>query len=208
MKKSLLAIVTMLCGCYSNVHAQNVDYYFVSQLNKCEHRNVDRAFIDISNSDKYFIVIVPAGLLTTGLLQKDPEMKSAGVQSAIALGISTIFSCTMKNAIKRERPFVDHEDIVKRSDGGGYSFPSGHTSSAFAIATSVSLSYPKWYIVVPAYTYASLVGVSRVVLGVHYPSDVICGAIVGTTSAFAAQYLNKKLFARVSKKRLSYSDNL
>jgi membrane-associated phospholipid phosphatase len=203
MKKSILAIAAMLCGYCSNLQAQNADYYFATQLNKCENRNVDRAFVAISNSDKYFIVIVPAGLIATGLLHNNAEMKSAGVQSAIALGISTIFSTAMKNSIKRERPFVEHTDIVKRSDGGGYSFPSGHTSSAFAIATSVSLSYRKWYVVVPAYTYASLVGVSRVVLGVHYPSDVICGAVVGTTSAFAAQYLNRKLFAKSSRKKIA-----
>jgi undecaprenyl-diphosphatase len=179
-----------------------VDYYFTSQLNKGDNQRVDRTFAEISNSDKYFIVVTPLALLSTGVIRHDPKMRNAGLQSALALGISTVFSCSMKSAFKRERPFEAHPDIVKKSDGGGYSLPSGHTSSAFAIATSISLSYRKWYVVTPAYTYASLVGVSRVVLGVHYPSDVICGAMLGTTSALAADYLNKKLFEKSRRKKM------
>jgi membrane-associated phospholipid phosphatase len=51
--------------------------------------------------------------------------------------------------------------------------------AAFALATSLSLSYPKCYIIVPSFAWASSVGYSRMDLGVHYPSDVLAGAIVG-----------------------------
>jgi membrane-associated phospholipid phosphatase len=74
--------------------------------------------------------------------------------------------------------------------------PSAHTSSAFATATSLSLAFPKWYVVVPSFVWASSVGYSRMHLGVHYPSDVLVGALVGSGSAFltqkANQWLNKK----------------
>jgi membrane-associated phospholipid phosphatase len=58
------------------------------------------------------------------------------------------------------------------------------------------MAYPKWYVVVPSFVWASSVGYSRMHLGVHYPSDVLVGAMVGSSSAFltqkANQWLNKK----------------
>lgn len=74
--------------------------------------------------------------------------------------------------------------------------PSGHTSTAFATATSLSLAYPKWYVVAPSFVWAGAIGYSRMHLGVHYPSDVLAGAIVGSGSAYltykANQWINKK----------------
>jgi membrane-associated phospholipid phosphatase len=81
--------------------------------------------------------------------------------------------------------------------------PSGHTSTAFATATSLSMAYPKWYVIIPSYAWASSVGYSRMHLGVHYPSDVFIGAIVGSGSAFlthkANQWLEKKSRKRHSR---------
>jgi membrane-associated phospholipid phosphatase len=71
--------------------------------------------------------------------------------------------------------------------------PSGHTSSAFSTATSLSLNFRKWYVVAPAYTYAAAVGYSRMYLGVHYPSDVLVGALLGSGTAYLTWKINKKL---------------
>jgi len=65
---------------------------------------------------------------------------------------------------------------------------------AFAAATSVSLQYKKWYIVVPAYAWAAGVGYSRLYLGEHYPTDVIGGAVIGAGSAFISHWISKKIF--------------
>ena len=71
--------------------------------------------------------------------------------------------------------------------------PSGHTSTVFAAATSVSILYPKWYVIAPSYLFAASVGYSRMYLGVHYPSDVLIGAIIGTASSLGAHLLFKQL---------------
>ena len=101
-----------------------------------------------------------------------------------------------KRIVKRTRPFEEYPFIEKRDVGGGYSFPSGHTSAAFTTATSISLYYPKWYVIVPAYLWAGRVGYARMYQGVHYPSDVLAGAFVGAASAWlsykAQQWIEKK----------------
>ena len=62
---------------------------------------------------------------------------------------------------------------------------------AFAAATTISLQYPKWYVIAPAFIYASGVGYSRMYLGVHYPTDVLAGAVLGAGSSFVTHYTFK-----------------
>jgi undecaprenyl-diphosphatase len=66
-----------------------------------------------------------------------------------------------------------------------FSFPSGHAAGVFAFAAFVALRWPRWG--APALAFAALVAASRVVLGVHYPSDVLAGALLGAAvgAAFA-----------------------
>jgi len=113
-----------------------------------------------------------------------------GEDAAISFAISSLATYTLKNTVKRDRPFVTHKDVVKLSNGGGMSFPSGHTSAAFCIATSIALDNKQWYIRTGVFTYACLVGYSRIHLGVHYPSDVVAGAVVGMVSAYAGKRIN------------------
>jgi undecaprenyl-diphosphatase len=87
----------------------------------------------------------------------------------------------LKAAIRRDRPFVripDCESIIKPSDK--FSMPSGHTAAAFLMAGVISYFYMEYIILV--YLWAFAIGTSRVVLGVHYPSDVIAGAMLGSSA--------------------------
>ncbi len=120
-----------------------------------------------------------------------------GYRTALALTLNIGITEGIKYAVRRKRPFQDYpDDIVKRNNADGFSFPSGHTSCAFATATALTLSTKKWYVGVPAYTYASLIAYSRMRLGVHYPSDVLGGIIVGIGSSLLTfqvdRWINKK----------------
>jgi membrane-associated phospholipid phosphatase len=64
---------------------------------------------------------------------------------------------------------------------------------AFATATSLSLAYPKWYVIVPSFAYAGTVAYSRMHLGVHYPSDVAAGAVIGAGCAYLTFLIGKAL---------------
>lgn len=105
-------------------------------------------------------------------------------------------STALKYSVNRERPFVTYPDIIKKTDTHSPSFPSGHTSNAFATATSLSLAYPKLYIIFPSFAYAGTVAYSRMHLGVHYPSDVAAGAVIGAGCAYLTHKVNKLLLEK------------
>lgn len=91
----------------------------------------------------------------------------------------------LKNALKRQRPpsvIPDFKSIVTASDK--FSFPSGHTMAAFLVAGLYSLYFQE--VSIALYVWASLVACSRIVLGVHFPTDTLAGASLGTLIAFTA----------------------
>ena len=173
--------------------SQNLDISILRSINSPETLPSDNFFRFVSNSEIYVALGIPAGMATAGLMKDDKELLGNACvtfgSAAIASGITII----LKYSINRDRPFVTYPDITKKTNAGSPSFPSGHTSSAFSTATSLSLAYPKWYIIVPSYAWAGTVGYSRMHLGVHYPSDVLAGAVIGAGSAWISYRINKKL---------------
>ncbi len=88
----------------------------------------------------------------------------------------------LKNGLKRNRPqaaLKNFRSIITPSDK--FSFPSGHTSAAFMMATLLGYYLPA--LMIPLYCWAALVGFSRVVLGVHFPTDTLVGVILGVSTA-------------------------
>jgi undecaprenyl-diphosphatase len=99
----------------------------------------------------------------------------------------------VKPIFRRRRPFVNREVLVVGVRIADHSFPSGHTASSFAAATVLSTFYPNAAPLV--FTLAGLVGVSRVHLGHHFPSDVTAGALIGVgTGTFTAWLLKLPRF--------------
>ena len=95
----------------------------------------------------------------------------------------------LKNGFKRNRPqqaIAEFRSVITPSDQ--FSFPSGHTSAAFLVATLVSHFYPG--LTLGSYAWAMGVGFSRVVLGVHFPTDTVMGVVLGVGAAiFSLNYL-------------------
>ena len=101
-----------------------------------------------------------------------------------------ICNLLLKPLVARTRPYdlLGYEILVRRL--GDYSFPSGHTSASFAAATAIYAIDRRWG--AAAYVLAALIGFSRLYLGVHFPTDVLAGAVVGILAAKAAQCLLEK----------------
>jgi len=136
----------------------------------------------------------PATILLTGILKKDSALIEKGIKASVAYALNAVATTGLKYYADRRRPFAKYPALFReKSEVGPYSFPSGHTSFAFTAATSLTLSFPKWYVAVPAYAWAGSVAWSRMNLGVHYPTDVLMGAIVGTASAFLTFKIDKLL---------------
>lgn len=110
------------------------------------------------------------------------------------LGSLMINNLILKNLVACTRPYevLDglHLMIAKATD---LSFPSGHTGSSFAAAVVMFLMLPRKY-GVPALIYAFLMGCSRLYVGVHYPSDVLCGGIIGTLIGWGVCTVYKRKF--------------
>ncbi len=103
----------------------------------------------------------------------------------------------LKYLVRRTRPYVRFSNVDSRAGDiarrDPYSFPSGHAAVSFALATSWTLSHPKWYVVAPGYLWAMTVALSRVWLGVHYPSDVFFGAVLGMAIAWGVHELGSAI---------------
>ena len=175
-----------------NSYSQSIDLSILKSINKNEMPCWDKTMRITSNSIYPALIIAPGSLLLTGYIQNDKPMMRNGLKTGIAIGLNFVLTSGLKYTINRPRPFTQYpDDVIKRTDAGKYSFPSGHTSSAFAMATAVTLSTKKWYVAVPSYLYACGVGYSRMRLGVHFPSDVLGGMIVGIGSSLLVWQVDK-----------------
>jgi undecaprenyl-diphosphatase len=174
--------------------AQNLDIDILESLN-CEKKcPLDNIMTGISDVSYILDISMPATVGLTGLIGHDKDLFYKGIEMGAAAFVNAAITYSMKKIINRDRPYETYPElVVAKSSSGSASFPSGHTSASFTTATTLSLNFPKWYVIVPSYVWASAVGYSRIYLGVHYPSDVLAGAIIGSGSAYLTFKINKWL---------------
>ena len=185
----------------TQVNAQNWEIDMVHRVNSWDKGFVRQYKKVVSQTESYVVVGVPVAMAIAGWIKHDKEL----LKDALYVGTSVAgtFAVTygMKYLVRRDRPYERYPDRVHPfSRERSPSFPSGHTATAFALATSLSIRYPKWYVIAPSALWACSVGVSRMNEGVHYPTDVMAGAAIGAGFAVANVYinhwLNRWLFGR------------
>ncbi|MDA0987150.1 MAG: phosphatase PAP2 family protein [Bacteroidetes bacterium] len=179
-------------------------FVFINTLNAQEPENsIDvKLFREINNNqssfktnllnitDKTLIsvsAIAPISVIGYGLIKNNNDIANYGVEMASAQILSQVIKTILKEVSKRNRPFRDLQNVNLRENETeeSFSFPSGHTTSAFALATTVALNSDKKELIIPMYLWATAVGYGRIYFGVHYPSDVLGGAILGCTVGYA-----------------------
>lgn len=117
-----------------------------------------------------------------------------GLTASLSLAIEYILTnLFLKVVIARTRPFVVNDAIeVITKLPGDFSFPSGHSGACFAVASVMCMLMPKKY-GIPAIIIATLIALSRLYVGVHYPTDVLGGILIGCLTGFMANLIVKKL---------------
>ena len=199
MGKRLLVIVFLLSSWFCN--AQSGEFNLLKSINRNRNNGSEGIMEFLSNSDPYFVGAVPIVQFVTAYASNDRGMYENGRQSLMALGYAIVLDEAFKYSLQRDRPYTAYPGILNPyKNNTDPSLPSGHTSVAFATATTLSLCYPKWYVIAPAYFWATEVGYSRLYLGMHYPTDVLFGAITGAGSAWISwktnQWIKKRTAAR------------
>lgn len=194
MKKLItLLLVLMPVSLFS----QNIDVDILKTIHSPEPLSSDGFFKVVSNANIYVVAGTPVTMAVVGLASHDDELLRNAAVMAAGTAVSYGVALGLKYTVKRDRPFVAYPDDFADKTGhdysDSYSFPSGHTTTAFATATALSLDFPKWYVIVPSYAYAGTVAYSRMHLGVHYPSDVLTGALIGSGCAVLSHFVNQKL---------------
>ncbi|GAX88866.1 phosphatase PAP2 family protein [Effusibacillus lacus] len=116
------------------------------------------------------------------LLFGNSFLMKTGVHMALSLLISHLVVSVCKKVYPRRRPYQALEDVCTgRKLLCDASFPSGHSTAAFSMATVLTIAFPAFTAVF--YGVAVLVALSRVYLGLHYPTDIAIGAMLGTVTA-------------------------
>lgn len=125
-----------------------------------------------------------AALALGGVARSDRRMTRTSVRVVEAVVLSEVVIGSIKTLTGRMRPFTGEgphatDPLVLDGNHDALSFPSGHTSQAFALATVLARTYDRWYVQVPAYAVATSQAIQRIESGKHWVSDVVVGAALG-----------------------------
>jgi len=144
-------------------------------------------------------------IITSLVLICFKKTRKIGLVCGVAIFIGALITnITLKNLVARTRPFYAIEGLITLIDyPSDYSFPSGHATSWFAGGMGMFLTVKKRYSFI-FLILALLMAFSRLYVGVHYPTDVLAGLIVGTLSAILSYFIvkwiyNKNLFPQFLK---------
>src|ERR1700736_6719256 len=162
----------------------DLDRRLFDRLTREERRLVDAGLTRLSNgANRSLLWIAIAGLIA---ILGGRRGRRAALRGIVSIGItSTLVNLPLKYLARRDRPAIRRGDRPLRvSMPGSFSFPSGHSASAFAFATGVGLERPR--MLVPILPLAAGVAYSRVHLRVHYPFDVLVGAALGAGMVLAS----------------------
>jgi len=146
---------------------------------------------------KFFSVIGNHGIcwIALGLILLIPrKTRRGGFDMLLCLALSwAVSELLIKELVARPRPYTTISELqILVAPLTSFSFPSGHANASFASAMALALAFPRkgaW-----AFVPAALIALSRIYVGVHYPSDIVCGAIIGVVMALIVFKLSHLIF--------------
>ena len=172
-----------------------MDFEILYALNGIHSTILDKIMVGITYFGEKGIFWITIGLL----LLFFKKTRKCGIFMLVSITIGFIIgNVFLKNIVARQRPcWIDTSIDLLVANPKDFSFPSGHTLASFEAAITILLFNKKWGI--PALILAILVGVSRLYLFVHFPTDVLGGAILGTIIACCVYHLGNKIESKFKK---------
>ena len=151
-----------------------------------------KLYTQLGNTGALFIVL---GILM--LFFKRTRKAGFSALCAMLIGLIVV-NFTIKPLVSRPRPWLVIENFINLvPEHDPNSFPSGHTNAAFAFALAVCMSAPRRWMKVAAVCMAVVMGLSRLDVGVHFPSDVLMGAVIGALCGLAGVWVIRKVWDRL-----------
>lgn len=151
-------------------------FYFLNRKMRCQFLSIMMKGMTQLGST-VFSILISAIFLVLGKWSRE----NIGVQLSCTLILSQIFAQFIKRLVNRPRPYVVLEQAIAiKPPACQYSFPSGHTCAAFSMALVLTSNIPALGIVF--ISLGTLVGLSRIYLGFHYPTDVVIGSLTAMVS--------------------------
>lgn len=166
-------------------------FYFINNTTKNQIFDILMPFI--TNPKNFYLIFLILWLLM--VFSSNLRYKIAGWSIIIGVSFSDILSSKiLKHIFLRERPFKVLENVNQLVYSAGPSFPSSHAVNSFTVATLITLFFKNKFYSVIAYFFAFVSAYSRVYVGVHYPSDVLFGAILGILLGWLIYKIVEKVF--------------
>lgn len=157
-------------------------------MERFSHPVLDEMMQFVSSLGNKGMIWIAIGILLLLFGVKNKKRRNGGLLVLLSLAVNFL-ACNviLKPLVDRTRPYYVLEYTPLIPPVGDPSFPSGHTSASFAAATAIYCINKKWGIA--AYLLAAVMGFSRLYLGVHFPTDVLFGAVVGMVAAKIVVYI-------------------
>lgn len=165
--------------------------------------------INVSNAGLYGLGAAAGGILVTGLVTHNDHAIDTGIRSAEASVDSVILYVALEAALARQRPYTGTgEGKFFSGNWRNGSFPSGHATFAWTLASVMAHEYPNWPMRLLMYGAATAVSTTRVTGGVHFPADVFSGSVIGFgVGTYVAHKDRQKLMVPHSQNRIRRIEN-
>ena len=188
-------------------HLQQIEDSIMLFLQSIRNPVLSAILVPITKSGNHGYIMIALILLTLFFKSERKTFFTAALGLILGSLVTILF---LKPFFMRPRPYAAIEGLVAlvKMKKDPNSFPSGHTTAAFAMAMGWQLASEKKWLKTFGWIFAVLMGFSRLYVGVHYPTDVLAGALIGTMGSVVAWQIVKRVFAALEKRKREKNEGI